>query len=171
MGIRDFFRSCDLSVGILRPGVLTGPYCPVYGFGAMALLLCLYRLMKTRILVCKIPITPVLVLLESWASQPWLSWRPAMWWNGLPEAGCGIIIVLRQTFRGELHWIQVCDLVRAEWYFSICFIPAFNAVCQRLRIEPYTCSRWFWVEFFCWIVFATYWCKNDVSQLTVKEKY
>ena len=42
-------------------GVLTGPYCPVYGFGAMALLLCLYRLMKTRILVCKIPITPVLV--------------------------------------------------------------------------------------------------------------
>ena len=42
-------------------GVLTGPYCPVYGFGAMALLLCLYRLMKTRMLVCKIPITPVLV--------------------------------------------------------------------------------------------------------------
>lgn len=44
-------------------GVLTGPYCIVYGFGAVVLLLCLYSLMKKRIVIGKINITPLLVFI------------------------------------------------------------------------------------------------------------
>lgn len=44
-------------------GVLTGPYCPVYGVGAVVLLLCLYPLKKRSIKIGGVPITPVLVFL------------------------------------------------------------------------------------------------------------
>lgn len=42
-------------------GVLTGPYCPVYGVGAAVLLLCLYPLKKRKIAIGIFPITPILV--------------------------------------------------------------------------------------------------------------
>lgn len=45
-------------------GVLTGPYCPVYGIGAVVLLLCLYSLSKHKISIGKISITPIFVFAE-----------------------------------------------------------------------------------------------------------
>lgn len=42
-------------------GVLIGPYCIVYGVGAVVLLLCLGNLMRKKIRVGKVNITPLLV--------------------------------------------------------------------------------------------------------------
>ncbi len=42
-------------------GVLTGPYCPVYGLGAVLLLFCLRRLMETHIRLWRLSLTPIMV--------------------------------------------------------------------------------------------------------------
>ena len=47
--------------GFSNRGVLFGPYCVVYGFGALILLFTLEWLMKKKISIGKITITPVLV--------------------------------------------------------------------------------------------------------------
>lgn len=47
--------------GFSNRGVLFGPYCVVYGFGALILMVCLNRLKERKIIVGKINITPVLV--------------------------------------------------------------------------------------------------------------
>lgn len=49
--------------GFSNRGVLFGPYCVIYGFGALILLFSLGRLMKRKIRVGKLNITPVLVFL------------------------------------------------------------------------------------------------------------
>lgn len=49
--------------GFSNRGVLTGPYCVVYGFGAILLLLLLGRLMKRRIPAGQVSVTPVLIFL------------------------------------------------------------------------------------------------------------
>lgn len=47
--------------GFSNRGVLTGPYCPVYGFGALIILVCTAKLMKRKICVGKMILTPILV--------------------------------------------------------------------------------------------------------------
>lgn len=47
--------------GYSNRGVLTGPYCPIYGVGAVVLLLCLYPLKKQNIKIGSVSITPILV--------------------------------------------------------------------------------------------------------------
>ena len=47
--------------GFSNRGVLTGPYCPVYGCGAIAILLCLEKLMKKKIRLSKVNITPAII--------------------------------------------------------------------------------------------------------------
>lgn len=47
--------------GFSNRGVLTGPYCPVYGFGAVILLACLSCLVKKKIKAGKILLTPIIV--------------------------------------------------------------------------------------------------------------
>ncbi len=47
--------------GFSNRGVLTGPYCPVYGCGAIAILFCLEKLMKKKIQALKINITPAVI--------------------------------------------------------------------------------------------------------------
>ncbi len=49
--------------GFSNRGVLTGPYCVVYGFGAVILLLTLSGLMKKKIPCGPVNITPVLVFI------------------------------------------------------------------------------------------------------------
>ena len=49
--------------GFSNRGVLFGPYCVIYGFGALILLFSLGWLMKRKIRVGKLNITPVLVFL------------------------------------------------------------------------------------------------------------
>src|SRR5699024_8539271 len=49
--------------GFSNRGVLFGPYCVVYGFGAVILLLSLRPLMDKRIRIGKLCITPMLVFL------------------------------------------------------------------------------------------------------------
>ena len=44
-------------------GVLTGPYCIIYGVGALLLVVCLGRLQHTPIRIGPVSITPVLVFL------------------------------------------------------------------------------------------------------------
>ena len=34
--------------GFSNRGVLFGPYCPVYGFGALAFIFCVYKLIKDK---------------------------------------------------------------------------------------------------------------------------
>lgn len=47
--------------GFSNRGVLFGPYCVIYGTGALILLFSLGWLMKKRIYVGKVPVTPILV--------------------------------------------------------------------------------------------------------------
>lgn len=47
--------------GFSNRGVLTGPYCVVYGFGAVILLLMLSGLMKKKIMWGPVYVTPILV--------------------------------------------------------------------------------------------------------------
>ncbi len=49
--------------GFSNRGVLFGPYCVVYGFGAVILIFSLYRLKTKKIAIGKIPVTPVLVFI------------------------------------------------------------------------------------------------------------
>lgn len=47
--------------GFVNRGFLFGPYCPVYGFGAIIFILALNKLKKKKICVGKLNITPALV--------------------------------------------------------------------------------------------------------------
>ena len=47
--------------GFVNRGFLFGPYCPVYGFGAIIFILALKGLKKKKICVGKLNITPALV--------------------------------------------------------------------------------------------------------------
>jgi uncharacterized membrane protein len=49
--------------GFSDRGVLFGPYCPVYGFGALAFILCLAKVKSLRLRLGRIPVTPVLSFL------------------------------------------------------------------------------------------------------------
>lgn len=49
--------------GFSNRGVLFGPYCTVYGVGALIFILCLKVLQKKRIYLGKVLITPVLVFI------------------------------------------------------------------------------------------------------------
>ena len=49
--------------GFSNRGVLFGPYCIVYGVGAIVLILCLWKLKEKRICIGKIPVTPLLVFI------------------------------------------------------------------------------------------------------------
>lgn len=48
--------------GYFDRGVLSGPYCPVYGFGAIAFLLTVNRLLKNKPLKKKLLLIPVIFL-------------------------------------------------------------------------------------------------------------
>lgn len=50
--------------GFVNRGYLHGFYLPVYGFGGLLLILCLQQLMKRKIRIWKINITPILVFLS-----------------------------------------------------------------------------------------------------------
>ena len=50
--------------GFTNRGVLFGPYCPVYGFGALFFLLLLYPILKDKPLKKKILLIPVIFLLS-----------------------------------------------------------------------------------------------------------
>ena len=47
--------------GFSNRGVLFGPYCPIYGVGALVLVLSLRRLRDRDIRIGKLPVTPLLV--------------------------------------------------------------------------------------------------------------
>ena len=49
--------------GFTNRGVLFGPYCPVYGFGALAFILLVYPLLKGKPLKKRLPLIPVVFLL------------------------------------------------------------------------------------------------------------
>ncbi len=54
--------------GFTNRGFLFGPYCPVYGFGALVFLLCLNRYKKEKIVLGKINLTPVLLFFACMAA-------------------------------------------------------------------------------------------------------
>ena len=49
--------------GFSNRGFLFGPYCPIYGFGALTFIILLSKLKKKEIKIWKINITPLLVFL------------------------------------------------------------------------------------------------------------
>lgn len=48
--------------GFSNRGVLFGPYCPVYGFGALAFIVCFNKLLKNKTLKQKILLIPIIFL-------------------------------------------------------------------------------------------------------------
>lgn len=48
--------------GFSNRGVLFGPYCPVYGFGALAFIICFNKLLKNKTLKQKILLIPIIFL-------------------------------------------------------------------------------------------------------------
>ena len=48
--------------GFTNRGVLFGPYCPVYGFGALAYIFCIYPLIKNKDTKTKLLLIPVVFL-------------------------------------------------------------------------------------------------------------
>ncbi|MBP3311525.1 MAG: putative ABC transporter permease [Butyricicoccus sp.] len=53
--------------GFSNRGFLWGPYCPVYGFGALLLLACLRGLMRREFRCGRVNLTPILVFLAAMA--------------------------------------------------------------------------------------------------------
>ncbi|WP_101550313.1 putative ABC transporter permease [Anaerotruncus massiliensis (ex Togo et al. 2019)] len=53
--------------GFSNRGVLFGPYCPIYGVGALVLVLSLRRLRDRDIRIGKLPVTPLLVFASAGA--------------------------------------------------------------------------------------------------------
>lgn len=49
--------------GFSNRGVLFGPYCPVYGFGALAFIFCVYKLIKDKPFKKKLLMIPIVFLL------------------------------------------------------------------------------------------------------------
>jgi len=49
--------------GFSNRGFLFGPYCPVYGFGAIILIACLHTLIKKKIKIGHISITPIFIFI------------------------------------------------------------------------------------------------------------
>lgn len=49
--------------GFSKRGFLFGPYLPVYGFGALAFIICLRKLKDKKIKIARINVTPLLVFL------------------------------------------------------------------------------------------------------------
>lgn len=47
--------------GFTNRGVLFGPYCPIYGFGALAFILCFGKLMKKKKPKCLLWIKPLII--------------------------------------------------------------------------------------------------------------
>lgn len=76
--------------GFSNRGVLFGPYCVVYGFGAVILLLSLRPLMDKRIRIGKLCITPMLVFL-------------------------GIVVI---TTLVELFASYLMEMTRGEWLWD-----------------------------------------------------
>lgn len=71
-------------------GILIGPYCIVYGFGAVVLLLCLHKLLKAKLKIGKVNITPVIVFFAiiiittviELAASYIMEWTTGSWmWN------------------------------------------------------------------------------------------
>lgn len=50
--------------GYSNRGVLCGPYCPVYGVGALVLLACVSPMQRRRIAIGRVSLTPFLVFLS-----------------------------------------------------------------------------------------------------------
>ena len=48
--------------GFSNRGVLFGPYCPVYGFGALAFLICFHKLLKNKTTKQKILLVPIIFI-------------------------------------------------------------------------------------------------------------
>lgn len=76
--------------GFSNRGVLTGPYCVVYGVGALLLLLCLHRLMARRIPLGRLNLAPLVVFvgivliatLVELAASYLMEWATGGWmWN------------------------------------------------------------------------------------------
>ena len=53
--------------GFSNRGVLFGPYCPIYGVGALVLVLSLRKLRDLDIRIGKLPVTPLLIFAASGA--------------------------------------------------------------------------------------------------------
>ena len=80
--------------GFTNRGVLFGPWCPVYGVGAMAFLLCFGRLLKKK-------------------SPPWLRWvKPLLLFVGCMAVATGIELVtsyVLEFLTGSWPWQTYVD--------------------------------------------------------------
>ena len=60
-----FLETVIYQWGFSNRGFLFGPYCPVYGFGALAFLLCLRRVRGCKRKLGPVPLAPFLIFLGS----------------------------------------------------------------------------------------------------------
>ena len=107
--------------GFDNRGVLFGPYCPVYGVGMLAFLLCFGKFaqmpMKWSIRWAR----PILIFLGCGAVATVIA--PATCWNGLPAAGRGRHMqTMTLTSRQELRFRRPSVLASAACCFCICSV-------------------------------------------------
>lgn len=84
--LRSLSGGGRLPLGILQPGVLFGPYCPVYGVGALLFLLLFYRLIQGK------------------------PWKRRLLWLPLLFVGCMVSATLV-----ELGASYLCEALTGSW--------------------------------------------------------
>lgn len=119
-------------------GVLIGPYCPVYGVGAIVLLLCLYKLMHTRISLGHRSITPLLVfvgivlittIIELGASYV-MEWTTGGWmWD---------YTRFTPNFQGRIAWNPSLRFGIGGMFFLYILYPCFQNVTAKISDKRLT---------------------------------
>ena len=106
--------------GFQNRGVLFGPYCPVYGVGMLAFLLCFGKFAKMQLSWRVRWVRPILIFLGCGAVATLI--ELAVCWNGQLEAGHGKPMqTMHSIFRQELLFPRLFVLASAAFCFCICF--------------------------------------------------
>lgn len=93
--------------GFVNRGFLYGPYLPVYGFGALLILIALYpcytRTTKLSVFQHEINITPVLTFFGIVILTTILELITSYLMDGPQAVSYGIIMIMLSTFKDGLH--------------------------------------------------------------------
>lgn len=122
--------------GFVNRGFLFGPYLPVYGFGALLLIVSLRKIMQKRIYIWKIPLTPVIVFISIFlitsVIEFYTSWFMELlfdkrWWDYSADAmNIGGRVCFRTSFRFGIGGMV----------FLYVLTPLFTKIINKLPNKP-----------------------------------
>ena len=148
--------------GFQNRGVLFGPYCPVYGVGMLAFLLCFgkfakmqlsWRVRWTRPILIFLGCGAVATLIELAVSYL-LEWTTGSW-HGKPMQ------TMQSIFRQELLFPRLFVLASAAFCFCICFRPLFAKITglmseKVLHVVSITAAVIMGLDLICTILFKLF---------------